>query len=332
MFWKKSLAILANLFLLVFPYNIIGCADTGNPYDYFTSFFDPKLGNHSELKPFYYTYEFLYSRDEPTDQWQKTAEDWISYAGTQASVKEAKDLTGNYSLPVLESLYAMAETGKTTKLSDSVMRNRLVSQLNSSKDLEAIGYLIFLRKIQPFVQIEDEWNPPPRDSVKMASWVKNGSSLFNAAKKDFFRQRYAYQVTRLSHYSGNYDAALKWYDKESVNKISSSVHELSSALRAGALYRRGDKAQAAYHFCQLFAEGKLKKISNYYGYHVYTNSIPTAMILGYCKTDKERANVLATIAMGNPSLDLRTLERISRLSPGDSVLDMLAVREINKLE
>jgi hypothetical protein len=166
----------------------------------------------------------------------------------------------------------------------------------------------------------------------MAAWVKNGASLYNASKKSFFKQRYAYQLTRLSHYSGNYNTALIWYEREAGIKESSSVHELTSALRAGALYRRGDKAQAAYQFCQLFAEGKLKKISNYYGYHVYTNNIPTGLILGYCKTDKEKANVLATIAMGNPSPDLRSLERISRLSPGDPVLDMLAVREINKLE
>jgi hypothetical protein len=332
MHWKKFLAVIVNLFLILFPYNIIGCSDPGNPYDYFTSFFDARLGNNSNLKPFYYTYEFLYNRDEPTDQWKATSEDWIKYAGVEISVKEAKDVTGNYSQSILQSIYTTAETGKPSKLPDSVMRNRLVKQFMETKDLEALGYLIFLRKIEPFVQIADEWNPPERDSVKMAAWVKNGASLYNASKKSFFKQRYAYQLTRLSHYSGNYNTALIWYEREAGIKESSSVHELTSALRAGALYRRGDKAQAAYQFCQLFAEGKLKKVSNYYGYHVYTNNIPTGLILGYCKTDKEKANVLATIAMGNPSPDLRSLERISRLSPGDPVLDMLAVREINKLE
>src|SRR6478609_902079 len=109
MIWKKFLVILANLFLIVFPYNIIGCADPGNPYDYFTNFFDARLGNGSTLRPFYYTYEFLYSRDEPTDQWETTAQDWIKYSGADVSIKEAKDITGNYPQNILESMYAIAE-------------------------------------------------------------------------------------------------------------------------------------------------------------------------------------------------------------------------------
>lgn len=330
--WKLFLAAILNLCLIAFPYNIIGCADAGNPYDYFTSFFDYRLGNNTSLKPFYYTYEFLWSREEPVDQWEVTAQDWIGYAGVQASVKEAKDLTGSYTHAQLQALYAQAEKGTQPKLPDSVMRNRLSSALVAQKDLEALGYLMYLRKIESQVQVVDSWDPPARDINKSIAWINNGISLYNAAKKDFFRQRYAYQVARLNHFAGNPEAAIQWADKETMRPVSPSVHELTEAIRAGALYRRGDKAQAAYRFCQLFAEGKLKKVSNYYGYHVYTNKIPTGLIWGYCKTEKEKANVLTTIAMGNPAPDLNVLERISRLSPGDTNLHMLAVREINKLE
>lgn len=325
------LTAFVNLSLILFPYNIIGCAGGDDPYDFFTSFFDARLGNRTDLKPFYYTYNFLYDREEPTSQWESTSRDWINYTVSEASPKEAADLTGNYNLALLQQVYKAAE-GTSVKLPDSVTRNRIVSHLIRNKDLEALGYLVFLRKIEPFVQVTDAWDAPPRDSIKMASWLKNGSSLFNAAKKDFFRQRYAYQLIRLSHYNHNYNTAIFWYDKEAATPISPSVHELSESLRAGALYRQGNRAQAAYYFCQAFGNNKLKKVSNYYGYHVYTRDVPMGMILGYCKTDKERANVLATISMGTPSFELRTLERISRLSPGDPVLDMLAVREINKLE
>jgi hypothetical protein len=329
---KLFLTAVISLACVAFPYNILGCAGGDDPYDYFTGFFDPRLGNAKELKPFYYTYNFTYDREEPVDQWAVTARDWSGYSGVEASDKEARDLTGNYTHAQLQTIYTMAEKGTQAKLPDSVSGNRLVRQLIRNKDLEAIGYLMYLRKIQPFVTVQDSWTAPPRDSVKMAGWTKNGEKLHAAATKPFFRQRYAYQVMRLNLYNNNPDLALQWYEREAAVKGSASVHELSDALRAGALYKRGDKAQAAYHFCQLFAEGRLKKVSNYYGYHVYTKQVPTGMILGYCKTDKERANVLATIAMGNPAPDLRTLERISRLSPGDPALDMLAVREINKLE
>jgi hypothetical protein len=330
--WSRYFAVIFSIAIIAFPYNIIGCAGSDDPYDFYTSFFDSRLGNSKELKPFYYTYNFLYDYEEPVDQWATTAKDWKEYCGVSATDKEARDLTGNYTLAELQSLYTEAEKGTTTALADSVRKNVLAQQLLKTNDLEALGYLIYLKKIQSFVIVEDAWNAPPRDSVKMAAWAKNGEVLYIAAKKPFFRQRYAYQVMRLSHYNNNPDIALLWYDKASKAKTSASIQELCDALRAGALYRKGDKTQAAYHFCQLFAEGKLKKISNYYGYHVYTNNIPTASILAYCTTDRERANVLATISMGNPALDLPTLKSISRLSPGDPVLNMLAVREINKLE
>ncbi len=330
--WKLCLAATLNLFLLAFPYNIIGCAGSDDPYDYYTGFFDYRLGNNTSLQPFYYTYNFLWSTDEPVDQWQVTARDWISYTGVDATGKEAADLTGNYTHAQLQQLYAQAEKGTPAKLPDSVTRNRLAMALVKSNDTEAIGYLMYLRKIQPYVQTDNSWDAPAKDLDKTAAWANNGISLYNAAKKDFFRQRYAYQVSRLSLYSKSPDLAIVWADKEALKPVSPSVHELTEAIRAGAMYRRGDKAQAAYRFCQLFAEGRMKKVSNYYGYHVYTNKIPTAMILGYCKTDKEKANVLSTISMGNPALDLRMLERISRLSPGDTLLNMLAVREINKIE
>ena len=330
--WKLFLAAILNFFLIAFPYNIIGCAGSDDPYDYYTGFFDYRLGNNNSLQAFYYTYDFLWSRDEPVDQWEVTARDWIDYSGVQASPKEAKDLTGNYTYAQLQGLYTQAEKGTATKLPDSVMRNRLVTALVTNKDLEALGYLMYLRKIEPYVQVVDSWDPPAKDISKSNAWANNGISLYNAVKKDFFRQRYAYQVARLNLYGMDPDGAIQWADKEAIKPISPSIHELTEAIRAGALYRRGDKAQSAYRFCQLFAEGKMKKVSNYYGYHVYTHKIPTGLILGYCKTEKEKANVLATIAMGNPSLDLTTLERISRLSPGDTLLDMLAVREINKIE
>ena len=87
------LTAVISLACVAFPYNIIGCAGGDDPYDYFTGFFDPRLGNAKELKPFYYTYNFTYDREEPVDQWAVTARDWSGYSGVESSDKEARDLT-----------------------------------------------------------------------------------------------------------------------------------------------------------------------------------------------------------------------------------------------
>ena len=47
----------------------------------------------------------------------------------------------------------------------------------------------------------------------MAKLIKSGQQLYAVAKKDLFKQKYAYQVLRLAHYSGRYKDVINWYDE-----------------------------------------------------------------------------------------------------------------------
>src|SRR5665647_579835 len=86
--WKLFLMGFVNLFLIVFPYNIIGCGPEADPYDYYTSFFDNSISDVKGYKPFYYTgYSFLYDEKEPADQSEKVSNEWAAYCG----IPNAKD-------------------------------------------------------------------------------------------------------------------------------------------------------------------------------------------------------------------------------------------------
>jgi hypothetical protein len=98
----------------------------------------------------------------------------------------------------------------------------------------------------------------------MAGLIKNGNQLYAAAKKDFIKSRYAYQVMRLSHYSRRYSDVLAWH--ESFLKIKGAsplMKDLCQGLKAGATMRLGKRNQAAYLFSQLFSKSALKRVSNY---------------------------------------------------------------------
>ena len=73
--WKTSLTVFASLFLISFPYNIIGCGGEIDPYDYYVSFFQNNLSNSQGYRQFYYTgYNFLYDRDETADVSRMTSD------------------------------------------------------------------------------------------------------------------------------------------------------------------------------------------------------------------------------------------------------------------
>ncbi|MBK7305865.1 MAG: hypothetical protein IPI88_01800 [Chitinophagaceae bacterium] len=70
-----------------------------------------------------------------------------------------------------------------------------------SKDLEALGYILYAKQVEPYVTGgEGDWNAPARDSLKMAKLIKNGQQLYAVAKKIFLNRSmltsfYAWRIT-----------------------------------------------------------------------------------------------------------------------------------------
>ncbi len=134
-----------------------------------------------------------------------------------------------------------------------------------SKDLEALGYIMYAKQVEPNVLGDwSAWEPVARDKDKMAKLQKNGVQLYNVAKNEFIKLRYAYQVVRLAHYAGRYEEAITSYDQlVKPNTTKSILQDMSLSLKAGALSRTGQKNDAAYIFSQLFSKNEVMRVSNY---------------------------------------------------------------------
>jgi hypothetical protein len=339
MSWKTFLIWCINAVMLVtlvlFPYNIIGCGPDADPYDYFTSFFNSNLTGNKNLKPFYYTsYRFLYHEEEPVPVKYVTSAEWTGYCGKAVNEKDAYEFVCRYAHKDLSSLYFHLEKKQPLKIPDSVVRNSMTKYFMKGNDFEALGYVMYAKQAEPFVTGDEGWEHVQRDSIKMARLVKNGQQLYTAAKKDFIRLRYAYQVMRLLHYSGRFAECIKWYEETiAPNKTASVLHELSLSLNAGAMARTGKRAEAAYVFSKLFAQSNTKKISNYMSFRFTNYSFKEReKNLQHCRNNEERANMMGLFALGDPYNRIEILKEIYRLSPSSPLLDVLAIREINKIE
>lgn len=334
--WKAFITVCISTAIVSFPQNIIGCGPEADPYDYYTSFFHQNLPDARGYRPFYYVgYRSFYDETEPTEVADVLADEWAAYCGPSVKKADAKKLVNKFAWKDLNNLYYNLEKNQPLKIPDSVKQNSMTAYFMQSRDLEALGYIMYAKQVEPYVLGgEGDWDALKRDSLKMAKLIKNGQQLYAVAKKDIFKQKYAYQFLRLGLYSGRYTDVISWYD-EYASKInySSVLQPLSLALKAGALFHSGGQKEAAYFFSKVFAASTAKRISNCLGFIWSVDSkADRKEYLSLCKNDKERAAMLSLFALNSSDNNLTDMEEIYKLNPGSEELEILVVREINKLE
>lgn len=333
--WKICLTAFVSAAMISFPQNIIGCSGEGNPYDYYASFFHNNLPDAKAYKPFYYVGgTYLYDENEPQTVSEVLASEWSAYTAGQATEKDAAQFVNKFAWKDLNNLYFNLEKNQPLKIPDSVKRNSMTGYFMQSKDLEALGYLMYAKKVEPFA-IGDLWEPLNRDSLKMDKLVKNGKQLYNAAKKDIFKLKYAYQVLRLAHYSNRYTDVINWYDEYSatINNTKTVLQPLCLALKAGACMRSGRQKEAAYLFSKVFSQTTTKRISNYLGFAWSINrEEDRSNYFSYCKNNSEKAWLHAMFGLNSGDHEIKTLETVFDLDPTNDALEVLAVREVNKME
>ena len=334
--WKIFMMLCISAFIVSFPQNIIGCGPGIDPYDYYTSFFNPDISENTNLRSFYYTgYSFLYDESEPLQTTDVLAEEWKAYCGNKVTVTDAKIFVTSFAAKDVENLYQNIENKKAFRIPDTVKVNSMTKYFVEQKNMEALGYIIFAKKAEPFVTGEyDSWDPIKRDSVAMDKLIENGQQLYAAAKSGIFKLKYAYQITRLAFYSNNNNAAIKFYDDLiEPNKSSSVLQQLSLALKAGALYRKGEKKEAAYIYSKVFAMANVKKVSNYQSFRwAISSDVNRNEYLQLCKSNTEKANMMALFALGGIENENETIAEIAKIDPYNSALETIVAREINKLE
>ena len=186
---KIFITVFVSSFLVSFPQNMIGCGPEADPYDYYTSFFHSNLPEANGYRPFYYSsYVFLYDENEPTSVMDLLAEEWSAYCGSPVTAAEAKDFVTEFSRKDINNLYLNIEKGENLPVPDSVIRNGMTQYFQRSKDLEALGYRLYAKQVEPNVTADaDSWEAPQRDSLKMGRLIKNGLQLAAVAKNELFK-------------------------------------------------------------------------------------------------------------------------------------------------
>ncbi len=330
--WKKPVIYCISFVCCFFAFIAIdlACADEGDPYDYYTSFFHSNLQGQKEYGSFYFTNNlFLYSENEPVNESEINAGEWADYLGKGVTTADVAKAMYHLS-PAADSVLYSGYLSQKSNLPDSLAGNTFLKNIITSKS--ALKYYRFVKNAEKVANFTyNSWDPKPIDSVALRA---QGVVAFNAGlqeKDKFIQLRYYYQAQRLLHYGHSYSQASVVYNKYiAASPSQSRVKGWALALKAGEERKLGNELHSAYLFSKIFALYPERRVQAYHNF-MYM-SVKPDQVLALATNNDERATIYAIAGFSDPTLNIEPLKHIYQISPGSPVVGVLLIREINKLE
>lgn len=342
---KRSITLAFSMLLLIpFEQWVQACGGDYDPYDYYPSFFasdinpDPvyEAFRHTDYLPYYNNW-YSYDQQSAGEAPDPNIGEWLTYCGKAAAWSDIDSFVYRYSYQDLSNLYYHIEKGNLLNVPSAVQRNTFTQWFLKQKDLEALGYLMHAKKCEPLANASSTnyWEPVQRDTSGSGRLIKSGLQLHKAAKKEFFQWRYAFQVIRTAFYSGRYQQTLRLFDELIGDKTAANtMYPRILSLKAGALYKTGKDAEAAYLYSRVFDLSDAKE-STHISYEWSSDSVSTDDIIRYCRDGHEKAVVYIMDGLYRHSEEDEgpdLLQKAYTADPSVKALDIVMTREINYLE
>lgn len=327
---------------MLFPANLIGCSDPADPYDEYIMFFRNDVAPARGYSPFYYVEDaVLYDPLAPAaDTTDYVTKQWVHYCQNTIKPGDANRLVNKSTTKDLASLYAHFEK-PSTALPNNIRENPMTMYLLRQKDSAAAKYLWFAKQAEEYTSTggngqEDDgvWVIERKDSIGMSKLIAVALQERSNSKNDFFRARYGFQAERLAFYDRHYGDCIHFYDQlVKDNPASGKLTSIGLGYKAGALWRTGRRREAAYWYSRLFTANP--NPGDYHSFswcvHRFEDSDRRAC-LAQCRNAHEKAEMLGLFLLGSNAPEKPALEQIYKLAPGTPVQEVLAVREVNKIE
>ena len=340
--WKISLLILIELCFVLFPANLIGCSDPADPFDEYIMFFRNDVAPARGYSPFYYIEdEVLYDPLAPAaDTTDYVTKMWVRYCNGAIRPKDANRLVNKSTTKDLADLYAHFEK-PSTALPKTLRDNPMTMYLLRKKDSAAAKYLWLAKQAEEYTSTggngqEDDgvWVIRREDSIGMAKLIAVALQERASSKNDFFRARYGFQAERLAFYDRHYEDCIHFYDqlvkgKPACGKLTS----VGLGYKAGALWHTGRRREGAYWYSRLFTANP--NPSDYHSFSWCVKRFEDSdrrACLAQCRNAPEKAEMLGLFLLGSNAPEKTALEQLYKLAPGTPVQEVLAVREVNKIE
>lgn len=331
---KILLIALISSFVLVLNSDISkSCSGDITADDYY-SVFDPKIINQPSLTPFFLSTLLFFPEQDSTifNEKQQNLIEWKRYFSYIPDIKDIEEIIYSTKQKDLEEILEFFSNGTNNRVEEKYRNNSLFNYWIKNKNVPVIEYIHYTKECEPFVSEYDYWDIPQRDTVAMLGLIEKGKHLYEITEDSFLKLRYAFQITRLSHYTGNYNKAIEFYDNLVANQnVDSNIKYLALSLKAGALYHLGKVDESNYFFSVVFDKYPPKRFTASLSFHLNNDSSFNAS-LKLCKNNKESSALWMLAAYKNPELSLEALRQIFALDSKSPYLELLLAREVNRFE
>ncbi len=329
---------------------VTACADGPSTY-YEPSFFLNTINTQPAFVPFYYAPELnYYDEGWDFDEFKidtkvpdQNITMWRLYTGKEVARADIDSFVYRYAGKDATTLYRHIKKKEPLLVPDEVQNNEFTKWLVARKDAEASQYLAFAKRCEKHAtpldgnwnELTNKWEVPARDSFTMQNLVKEGIQYYETAKNSEIRLRYAYQVMRMSFYCGSYTQTADLFNTLVTERSNNVLYCRCLALKAGALYKQGKKAEAAYLYSIVFDKNDDNKKGVYTSFRWSVNG-KIEPVLALCKNDHEKAVLYIMQGLyayeGSDRTVSTVLQKAYSLDPAIRGLDIVMTRFINKLE
>jgi len=319
----KTCSLIAGLYFFDIAINI-ACGPEMDPYDNQTTYFLPNISTEEYAAFQFIPYKFLYQESEVKSEAEVNIDLWASHL-------KAPQIKNDIRAVMYRADSATVGLLLNQQIPDSLQGNQFLKSL--AQHPAEREYFLFTKAIEPYTNYSyDYWDPAPVDTEKLAELSVAAESKISAFKKgSFLYVRYAYQAARIALIGKDYGRSMALYE-QFIKPIKSNDPLMGWALSnyAGAVRWEGEPARAAFLFAQVFSQNPERRILAYKNF----NYIDTdkAEILAFAKSNTDKFNINAILGFNSyrPSIDY--LSACYALDPKNEIINMLLIREINKIE
>lgn len=314
------------------------CDPGARPFSGYTFILPEIINKNAAYAPFFVTWDdyyqrFYFNRDI---QKQENIEEWIERFCGQPLPADVEYVVYQTQIDELIGLREATLTkGGEALLPFTLAGNTFAELLAMNGCTEAVDYLMFAKRCEPHViAFGDGWKLPERDVAAMQELIGEGKGRFMQTRSHFFRQRYAYQIVRLAHYSRQWHQTVELYNyllPKIDRKRPSIIYFWTLGHLAGALQQLGKHAEAAYRYALIFRYCPSKRTQAFRSFGLRTDQ-EWDKALRLCQDDTERAALYLLRTGTTHTYTVEDMEKIYTLDPGNPQLDLLLVSDVQQLE
>ena len=285
------------------------------------SLFSSHLADGDDASPLFYSAHLFnqYAVDEYNGP-QENLQEWHNYFDGKFEIKDIDQVIYKYA-------YNYDRWYRPKQEEVDMSQNALIKHFKAGNDEDVAEYLTFAVNLENQLR-KDPWDKKELDIDDIIQSMAFARSKVKIVENEMLTLRYAYQMVVMGYYLQDFQVVDYYYKKYFEKcKQETVIKSWAQFYWAGM---QSDRNVKLYNWSRVFDESKSKCKFIFQRFPSKRSEVKE--VLELCQNDREKASVLSILAFKNPAKAKDQIKEIAELHANDELLDILLIREINKME